>query len=122
MREREIDRERERSEWMEDSGSQIGWVWGWSGVGWWSVATRLTTLNKRQNKIGVSRMSSILGGSRTRSVLGGSILGGDDLDGSVDEFPATTMGVISSVLGCDLGGVIGNAISAVLQAARSCRC
>ena len=21
-------------------GSQIGWVWGWSGVGWWSVAAR----------------------------------------------------------------------------------
>ena len=20
------------------SDSQIGWVWGWSGVGWWSVA------------------------------------------------------------------------------------
>ena len=19
-------------------GGQIGWVWGWSGVGWWSVA------------------------------------------------------------------------------------
>ena len=31
-------RERERSEWMEDGGGQIGWVWGWSGVGWWSVA------------------------------------------------------------------------------------
>ena len=30
--EREIDRERERSEWMEDGGSQIGWVWGWSGL------------------------------------------------------------------------------------------
>ena len=22
------------------SGSQIGWVWGWSGVGWWSMAAR----------------------------------------------------------------------------------
>ena len=21
-------------------GGQIGWVWGWSGVGWWSVAAR----------------------------------------------------------------------------------
>ena len=21
-------------------GSQIGWVWGWSGVGWWSVAAK----------------------------------------------------------------------------------
>ena len=20
-------------------GGQIGWVWGWSGVGWWSVAS-----------------------------------------------------------------------------------
>ena len=20
-------------------GGQIRWVWGWSGVGWWSVAT-----------------------------------------------------------------------------------
>ena len=91
-------------------------------MGWWSVATRSMTLNKRQNKIGVSRMSSILGASRTRSVLGGSILGGDDLDGSIDEFPTVTMGVISSVLGCDLGGVTGSVISTVLQAARSCRC
>ena len=23
-------------------GSQIGWVWGWSGVGWWSVAAKST--------------------------------------------------------------------------------
>ena len=22
-------------------GGQIGWVWGWSGMGWWSVAARL---------------------------------------------------------------------------------
>ena len=107
---------------MEDSGSQIEWVWGWSGVGWWSVATKSTTLNKRQNKIGVSRMSSILGGSRTRLVLGGSILGGDDLDGSADEFPTATMGAISLVLGYDLGGATGSTISTVLQAARSCRC
>ena len=21
-------------------GGQIGWVWGWSGVGWWLVAAR----------------------------------------------------------------------------------
>ena len=42
---------------------------------------------------------SVLGGSRTRSVLGGSVLGGDDLDGGVDELPATTMGAISPVLG-----------------------
>ena len=34
LREREIDRERDRSEWMEDGTAQIGWVWGWSGVGW----------------------------------------------------------------------------------------
>ena len=45
-------RERERSEWMEDSGGQIEWVWGWSGVNWWSMATRLVTLSKRKNKIG----------------------------------------------------------------------
>lgn len=34
LREREIDRERERSEWMEDGGGQIGWVLGveWSGL------------------------------------------------------------------------------------------
>ena len=32
--EREINRERERSEWIEDNGGQIGWVWGWSGVEW----------------------------------------------------------------------------------------
>ena len=25
---------------MDGGGSgQIGWVWGWSGVGWWSMAT-----------------------------------------------------------------------------------
>ena len=54
MRDREIDRERKRSEWMEDGGGQIEWVW-------------------------VSRMSSVFGGSRMRSVLGGSVLGGDDL-------------------------------------------
>ena len=54
MRDREIDQERERSEWMEDGGGQIEWVW-------------------------VSRMSSVLGGLRMRSVLGGSVLGSDDL-------------------------------------------
>ena len=121
--EREIDRERERLEWMEDSGGQIGWVWGWSGVGWWLVAARLATLSKRENKIGVSRTSSVLGGSRTRSNLGGSVLGGDDLDGGANEVLAVTMGVISSVLGydlavlgCDLDGAIGGAFSTVLQA------
>ena len=31
LREREIDWERERLEWMEDGGGQIRWVWGWSG-------------------------------------------------------------------------------------------
>ena len=45
--------------------------------------------------IGVSRTSSILGGSRRRSVLGGSVLGGDDLDGGVDELLAATMMVTS---------------------------
>ena len=28
------------------------WGWGWSGVNWWSVVTRLVTLSKRENKIG----------------------------------------------------------------------
>ena len=32
LREREIDQERERSRWMEDGGSQIGWVWGWMEI------------------------------------------------------------------------------------------
>ena len=40
-----------------------------------------------------------MGGLRTRSILGGSVLGGDDLDGGVDEFPVATMGAISPVLG-----------------------
>ena len=75
---------------MDDSGSQIGWVWGWSGVGWWSVAARSVTLSKRENKISVSRMSSVLRESRTRSILGGSVLSGDDLDDGVDELPAAT--------------------------------
>ena len=48
--EREIDRERERSEWMEDGGGQIGWVWGWSGVGWWLVTARSVMLSKREKK------------------------------------------------------------------------
>ena len=34
LREREIDQERGRLKWMEDGGSQIRWVWGWSGVEW----------------------------------------------------------------------------------------
>ena len=41
LREREIDWERERLEWMEDGGGQIRWVWGWNGVAWWSVVARL---------------------------------------------------------------------------------
>ena len=32
---------------MEDS-SLIRWVWGWNGVGWWSVAARSTMLSKRE--------------------------------------------------------------------------
>ena len=75
---------------MEDGGGQIGWVWGWSGVGWWSVAAISETLSMRENKISVFRMSSVLGESRTRSILGGSVLSGDDLDYSVDELPALT--------------------------------
>ena len=76
---------------MEDSDDQIEWVWGWSGVGWWLLAAKSVTLSKRENKIGVLRMSSVLGGSRMRSVLGGSVLGGDNLYGSADELPAATM-------------------------------
>ena len=53
---------------------------------------RSATLSKRENKIGVSR---------TSSVLGGSSLGGDDLDGGVDELPTATMGTILPELGCD---------------------
>ena len=70
---------------MEDGGDQIGWDWGWSGVGWWSVVARSVMLSKRENEIGVLRTSSVLGGSRTRSVLGGDDekeMQGFDLDGS----------------------------------------
>jgi len=123
LKERKIDRwrpERDQSS-MEDDGGQIEWVWGWSGMGRWSVAARSATLSKRENKIGVSRMSSILGGSRTRSVLGGSGLGGDDLDGGADELLVATMGAF-------FAGVrvrshrCWDVISPVLQAARSQRC
>ena len=76
---------------MEDSDDQIEWVWGWSGVGWWLLAAKSVTLSERENKIGVLRMSSVLGGSRMRSVLGGSVLGGDNLYGSADELLAATM-------------------------------
>ena len=48
------------------------------------------TLSKRENKINVFKMSSVLGESRTRSILGGLVLSGDDLDYSVDELPALT--------------------------------
>ena len=61
-------------------------------MGWWLVAARSATLSKRENKIGVSR---------TSSVLGGSSLGGDDLDGGADELPTATMGTILPMLGCD---------------------
>ena len=75
---------------MEDGDGQIGWVWGWSGVGWWSVAARSATLSKRENKISVSRMSLVLGESRTRSILGGLVLSGYDLNDDADELPAAT--------------------------------
>ena len=75
---------------MEDGDGQIGWVWGWSGVGWWSVAARSATLSKRENKISVSRMSLVLGESRTRSILGGLVWSGYDLDDDTDELPAAT--------------------------------
>ena len=83
-------------------------------MGWWLVAARLVTLSKRENKIGVLRTSSVLGGSRTRSVLGGLVLGGDGLDGGTNELLAATMGAISLVLGCDLGDATGGTISLVL--------
>ena len=41
---------KERSAWMEDGGGQIKWVWGWSGVGWWSMVARSVTLSKREKK------------------------------------------------------------------------
>ena len=69
----------------------------WSGVGWWLMAARLATLSKRENKIDVSRMSSILGGSRTRSVLGGSVLGGDNLEGNTGKLLAATLMVTLSL-------------------------
>ena len=58
------------------------------------------TLSKRENKIGVSRTSYVLGRSRTRLVLGGSVLGGDGLDIGVDELPALTM-MATLILGGD---------------------
>ena len=58
------------------------------------------TLSKRENKIGVSRTSYVLGGSRMRLVLGGSVLGGDGLDIDVDELPAVTM-MATLILGGD---------------------
>ena len=90
-------------------------------MGWWSMAARSTMLSKRENKIDVSRMSSVLSGSRTRSVLGGSGLGGDDLDGGADELLAATMGAFFT------GARVRShrcwdVISPVLQAAQSRRC
>ena len=38
LREREIRKERIGVD--GGGGGQIWWVWGWSGVGWWSVAAR----------------------------------------------------------------------------------
>lgn len=43
-------RERDRSEWIEDGGNQIGWVWGWSGVGWWSMVAKSVMLSKKEKK------------------------------------------------------------------------
>ena len=40
LREREIGKERIRVD--GGGGGQIGWVWGWSGVGWRSMAARST--------------------------------------------------------------------------------
>nr|POE66428.1 hypothetical protein CFP56_29275 [Quercus suber] len=71
-------------------------------------------LGTRENKIGVSRTSSVFGGSRTRSVLGRSVLGGDDLDGGADELPAATMGVISPMLRHDFSNASGSTISPML--------
>ena len=62
-------------------------------------------MSKRENKIGVSRMSS---------VLGGSSLGSDDLDGGADELLVATMVAISPMLGCNLVGASSSVISPVL--------
>ena len=78
-------------------------------------------LSKRENKIGVSRTSSVLGRLRTRLVLCESSLGGDDLDGSANELPAVTMGVFFAGAGV-LSHRCWDAISLVLQAAQSRRC
>ena len=40
LREREIEKERIGVD--GGGGSQIGWVWRWSGVAWWSMAARTT--------------------------------------------------------------------------------
>ena len=90
---------RERSEFRggRRQPNRVGLGVGWSGVGWWLVAAKSATLSKRENKIGVSKTSSILGG------LG---LGGDDLDGGANELPTATTCAISPVLGCDETGAI----------------
>ena len=59
---------------MEDNGGQIGWVWGWSGVGWWSVAARLATLSKRENKSWGRREKKEEGGGAARSRLWGGVI------------------------------------------------
>ena len=79
------------------------------------------TLSKRENKIGVSRTSLVLGRSRTRLVLGELGLGGDDLDGGANELPAVTMGVFFAGAGVR-SHWCWDAISLVLQAAQSHWC
>ena len=81
-------------EWVRRSGRFVGVDLknGFSGFREWR--------GRLAGALGIAqRMSLVLGGSRTRSVLDGSVLGGDDLDGGVDELPAATMGAILLVLG-----------------------
>ena len=89
------------------------------GVEWNGLVVgggQIGDVGKRENKIGVSRTSSVLGGSRTRSVLGG-----DDLDSGADELPTTTMGAFFAGVGVR-SRRCWDAISPVLQATRSRRC
>ena len=48
---------------MEDGGSQIGWVWGWSGVGW--PDRRSVVAAKSVVKIGIElgALANKIGGS-----------------------------------------------------------
>ena len=39
-----------RTQTVEETHRHKGWVWGWSVVGWWSVAARSATLSKREKK------------------------------------------------------------------------